>query len=102
MLPGVNAGKDLTLHQLYRMDIDVLPGGDCATSDFTEVYLADAHGRFTRAVPPTGMTIPDSGGLVLTGNGYQTWDHQLRPLDEAKTHWKLKLAFKRFPPPGRR
>lgn len=102
VLPGVNAGKDLILHQLYKMDVDVLPGGDCATSDFTDVYLPDARGRFTSAVPPSGMTVPNSGGLVLTGMGYQTWDHSLSPVDEAKTRWKLKLAFKRFPPPVRR
>jgi hypothetical protein len=102
VLPGVDAGKDLTLHRLYKMDVDVLPGGDCATSGFTEVYLPDAQGRFTSLVPRGGMTIPNSGGLVLTGDAYQTWDHQLAPVDEAKTHWKLKLAFKRFPPPVRR
>ena len=102
VLPGLDAGKDLTLHQLYKMDIDVLPGGDCATSDFTDVYLPDAHGRFTNAVPSTGLTIPNSGGLVLSGIAYQTWDHMLGPVDEAKTHWKLKLAFKRSPPPVRR
>jgi hypothetical protein len=102
LLPGVNAGKDLTLHQLYKMDVDVLPGGDCATSDFTDVYMQDAQGRFTRAVPEEGLTIPNSGGLVLSGIGYRTWDHQLSPVDEAKTHWKLKLAFKRSPPPVRR
>jgi hypothetical protein len=55
VLPGVNAGKDLMLHQLYKMDIDVLPGGDCATADLTDVYLPDAHGRFTKGVPPTGI-----------------------------------------------
>jgi hypothetical protein len=102
VLPGMDAGKDLTLHQLYKMDIDVLPGGDCKTSDFTDVYLPDAQGRFTNPVPRTGMTIPNSGGLVLTGIAYQTWDHQLGAVDEAKTHWKLKLAFKRNPPPVRR
>jgi hypothetical protein len=102
VLPGVDAGKDLTLHRLYKMDVDVLPGGDCATSGFTEVYLPDAQGRFTSLVPRSGMAIPNSGGLVLTGDAYQTWDHQLAPVDEAKTHWKLKLAFKRFPPPVRR
>jgi hypothetical protein len=99
VLPGVDAGKDLTLHRLYKMDVDVLPGGDCATSGFTEIYLPDARGRFTRLVRRDGMTIPNSGGLVLTGDAYQTWDHQLAPVDEAKTRWKLKLAFKRFPPP---
>jgi hypothetical protein len=102
LLPGINAGKDLTLHQLYKMDIDVLPGGDCATSDFTDVYLPDSQGRFTKAVPREGMAVPNSGGLILSGMGYQTWDHQLLPVDDAKTQWKLKLAFKRSPPPVRR
>jgi hypothetical protein len=102
VLPGVDAGKDLTLHQLYKMDIDVLPGGDCATSDFTDVYLPDAQGRFTNPVPRTGMTIPNSGGLVLTGIAYQIWDHQLGAVDEAKSRWKLKLGLKRNPPPVRR
>jgi hypothetical protein len=102
VLPGVNAGKDLTLHQLYKMDIDVLPDGDCATSDFTAVYMPDAQGRFTKQVPADGMPIPNSGGLVLSGLGYQSWDHMLSAVDETKTHWKLKLAFKRFPPPVRR
>jgi hypothetical protein len=102
VLPGMDSGKDLILRQLYKMDVDVLPGGDCATSDFTDVYLPDAQGRFGKPVPRTGMTIPNSGGLVLTGIGYQTWDHQLGAVDEAKTHWKLKLAFKRNPPPVRR
>jgi hypothetical protein len=99
VLPGVDAGKDLTLHRLYKMDVDVLPGGDCATSGFTEIYLPDAHGQFTRLVPREGMTIPNSGGLMLTGKAYETWDHQLAPVDETKAHWKLKLAFKRYPPP---
>jgi hypothetical protein len=45
------------------------------------------------------MAVPNSGGLVLAGKAYETWDHQLAPLDEAKTHWKLKLGFKRYPPP---
>jgi hypothetical protein len=102
VLPGVSAGKDLTVHQLYKMDVDVLPGGDCATYDFTDVYLPDAHGRFTNALPQPGMTIPNSGGLILSGIGYQTWEHQLSPADEARTHWSLKLALKRLPPPVRR
>ncbi len=100
VLPGMDAGKDLTLHQLYRMDIDVLPDGDCATSDFTDVYLADAKGQFRKPVPRTGLTIPNSGGLVLDGIAYRTWDHQLAAIDDAKTHWKLKLGFKRSPPPS--
>jgi hypothetical protein len=102
VLPGVDAGKDLILHHLYKMDIDVLPGGDCATSDFTDIYVQDAQGKFTKAVPRSGFAVPNSGGLVLSGNGYQTWNHQLSPMDEAKTHWKLTLAFKRSPPPIRR
>ncbi len=101
-LPGAVNGKDLTLHLLCKMDIDRLPGDDCATSDFTSIYLPGAQGRFTKEIPPKGFTIPDSGGLVLSGISYQTWDHMLEPVDEAKTHWKLKLAFKRYPPPVRR
>jgi hypothetical protein len=93
------AGKDITLHMLYKMDIDRLPDGDCATSDFTSIYTPDAQGRFTQLVPPQGLTVPDSGGMILPGGGYQTWDHMLQPVDEAKTHWKLKLAFKRSPKP---
>jgi len=99
VLPGIDGGKDLLLHGLYKMDVDVLPGGDCATSGFTAVYLSDAHGQFTKLVPREGMTVPNSGGLVLTGNAYDTWEHLLAAVDEAKTHWKLKLAFKRDPPP---
>lgn len=99
VLPGIDAGKDLALHRLYKMDVDVLPGGDCTTSGFTEIYLPDARGQFTRLVPREGMTIPNSGGLLLTGNAYDTWEHLLVPVDEAKTHWKVKLAFKRYPPP---
>ena len=67
VLPGVDAGKDLILHQLYRMDIDVLPSGECLTSDFTDVYLPHKQGRFTNKVPRGRMTIPNSEGLVLAG-----------------------------------
>jgi len=102
VVPAVNGGKDFTFHLLYKMDVDRLPGGDCSTQDFTAVYMPDAQGHFTAKVPPTGMPVPNSGGLVLSGVAYQTWDHMLEPQDPAKTRWKLKLAFKRSPPPVRR
>jgi len=89
----------LTLHVLYRMDIFRRSDGTCSTSDFTEMYTPDAKGRFTARVPPEGLRVPGPEGLVLHGQGYQSWDHLLEPDGEGGNGWKLKLAFKRHPPP---
>jgi hypothetical protein len=100
VIPVGPGGADLTLPMLYRMDVDRFRDGTCSTFGFVAMYTADATGRFVNRVPPAGYPVPDSGGLVLFGEGYATWDNLLEPSEGGG--WKIKLGFKRYPPPVRR
>ena len=101
VIPSAPGGKDIALHVLYRMDVDRFSEGSCSTHGFVGMYTPDGAGRFTNPVPPTGLTVPNSGGMVLRGEGYTPWDYMLEPADRAG-EWKIKLAFKRYPAPVRR
>ena len=87
---------------LYVMHI-YCKGGDCSTTDFDDIYTADAKGRFTKKMERARlgseyMWKPEElGGLLLPGTGFQPSNFALDV--EKKT---LKLAFKRSPPPVRR
>jgi hypothetical protein len=100
VVPAGPGGRDIALPVLYRMDVDRFSEGSCSTYGFVAMYTPDGTGRFTNRVPPSGFTIPDSGGLVLRGEGYTPWDYLLESADQEA--WKIKLAFKRYPPPVRR
>jgi hypothetical protein len=100
VVPAGRGAKDIALRVLYRMDVDRFSEGSCSTYGFVAMYTLDGSGRFTNRVPPSGFPIPDSGGLVLRGEGYTPWDYMLEPADHGS--WKIKLAFKRYPPPIQR
>lgn len=89
-------------HWLYVVEVARFAGGDTMLDDFF-VRTRDAHGDFTHVVREDnqGWKMPELGGLVLTGPGYQPSDFLLEH-NTAKNQWKLHLAFKRSPPPIRR
>jgi hypothetical protein len=97
-------GEVRVFHWVHTMDIDCTQG-ECATTDFTALYTPDATGRFTQQPPRygaqnDGWKIPELKGMVLAGMGYQPWDFLMTPNPADPEHKrKLKLAFKRFPPP---
>jgi len=99
-VPAGPGGADVTLHMLYVMEVDRFSEGTCSTFGFTAIYTPDSSGRFVNRVPPAGYPVPNSGGLVLYGEGYAPWDNMLELVERGG--WKIKLAFKRYPPPVRR
>ena len=85
---------------LYVVEVARFQGGDTMLDNFA-VYMRDARGNFTREIPSSanGFLPPELNGLALSGPGYQVCDYL---LDRDHNRWKLRLAFKKSPPPVRR
>lgn len=90
---------------LYTVDVARFPSGDVMLDGFS-VYTPDAQGRFTRRAreDASGWKMADLDGLILTGPGHAAWDSMLEPDPggPAGKRWRLRIAFKRSPPPVRR
>jgi len=90
----------MSFHWLYVVEVARFEGGDTMLDDFA-VYTRDAHGNFTQKIRSDehAWYPAELGGLALTGPGYQVFDFL---LDRDANRWKLRLAFKKSPPPVRR
>ena len=90
----------MSFHWLYVVEVARFEGGDTMLDNFA-VYTRDQQGNFTREIPSDakGFLPPELGGLALSGPGYQPFDFL---LDRDQNRWKLRLAFKKSPPPVRR
>jgi hypothetical protein len=101
VVPAEGKDEAISFNILYRMDVYRFKSGDCSHNGITSMYVPDAAGRFTVRVPPNGLRVPNSGGMVLSGEGYTPWDEMLEPAAYPTHGWKLKLAFKRQNTPRR-
>lgn len=90
----------MNFHWLYVVEVVRFQGGDTMLDRFA-VYTRDTRGSFTRQIDesPDGFKPPELGGLVLTSPGYQVFDYL---LERDQNRWKLRLAFRKSPPPIRR
>lgn len=92
----------MTYAWLYTVDVARFPAGDVMLDAFA-VYTPDAEGRYTRRAreDSSGWKMADLDGKILTGPGHVPWDYMLEPEpgDSTRTRWRLKIAFKRSPPP---
>jgi hypothetical protein len=96
----------LTFRWLYVGEVWRFRNGDVLTEGVS-VYTPDERGHFTRKTLRSkdgGWLMADLKGLALTTPGHDMWDYKLEPAGSAAapTGWKLRLAFKRSPPPIRR
>ena len=90
----------MSFRWLYVVEVARFEGGDTMLDRFA-VYTRDIDGRYTREIEegPNGFRPPELNGLALTGPGYQVFDYL---LEREGNRWKLRLAFKKSPPPMRR
>ncbi len=96
------SGEYRHLQWLYTMDIDCYTSDTCATSDISSVYTRDDKGRFTRQGqwrPQEGLTMPNLGGMMLTGPNYKTADFYLSAASPDRKRWKVRLTLQRKPAP---
>jgi hypothetical protein len=96
----------MTFRWLYVVEIwRFRKGGDVLNNGFT-LYTRDATGRFTRKAErkDDGWMIADLNGLLLTTPGHDVWSNLLEPPEgsDPASPWRLRLAFKQYPPPIRR
>ena len=96
----------MTFRWLYVVEIwRFRKGGDVLNTGLM-VYTRDASGRFTRKAERKdgGWMIADLNGLLLTTPGHEVWSNLLEPPEgnDPSSPWRLRLAFKRSPPPVRR
>ena len=94
----------MTFRWLYVVEIwRFQKSGDVLTQGIT-LYTRDPSGRFTRKAERQkdgGWVIADLNGLLLTAPGHEVWSNLLEPPEgnDPSSPWRLRLAFKQYPPP---